>query len=192
MQLVETTPDSRAEIAPELADADDLFRHYYRYIHALARRLQEYAVPYDRAFDAADLAQEIALAVYLGRHYFRPERGKLTAWLGRMAVRTAWAVHKSAHARRRRGSAVCCDEMPELADTAFRSHDAGDCWDVVARLLTPREVRALVMRFAEDQDLRGVGERLGIHSTTAGVLIDEALKKLHRQRFDLLRALGRA
>lgn len=127
------------------------------------RKVRGHAAPCDHAFDVVDLAQEIAIAVYCGRHYFRPERGKLTAWLGRVTVRTAWAVRKSAHTSRRRGSRVtrCCDEMPELPDTADRLQYTGDCWTVVTRVLELKEVRVLVMRFAEDLDLKQIGARLG-------------------------------
>lgn len=45
--------------------------------------------------------QEIAAAVYRGRHYFDPARGRPMAWLGRMAVHTAFAVRESAGAAKR-------------------------------------------------------------------------------------------
>jgi DNA-directed RNA polymerase specialized sigma24 family protein len=80
-------PDSPTNVAPELLDAEALFRNYRRFLYALALRRLEVAAPNDHAFDVDDLAQEISVAVLRGRHYYRPERGRLTTWLARMALR---------------------------------------------------------------------------------------------------------
>jgi DNA-directed RNA polymerase specialized sigma24 family protein len=191
------TDAPRTDIAPELADGAALFRSYYRYLFAIARRLRSRTAPYDRAFDTEDLAQEIASAVFRGRHYFRPERGRLTHWLGRMAVRTAWAVNKSARAHRRDCPAESGERLNALSDaSAARPPVTGDCWPVVARLVTPVELRALVLRFVEELDHKEIGARLAPNcvgrsrEARASQIIDGALKKLYFRRFELLQALG--
>jgi hypothetical protein len=69
---------------------------------------------------------------------------------------------------------------------------------VLARILTPAEVRALALRFGEDLDLKEIAARLwaglapASGASHASRTIDGALKKLHRRRFELLRWLGAA
>ena len=81
-------PDSPTNVAPELLDAEALFRNYRRLpVRPGSAPDSKLPRPNDHAFDVDDLAQEISVAVLRGRHYYRPERGRLTTWLARMAIR---------------------------------------------------------------------------------------------------------
>jgi RNA polymerase sigma factor (sigma-70 family) len=178
-------------IAPELLDADALFRAFGRYILAVANRRIEIAAPTDHAFDADDLAQESAIAIHRGRHYFRPERGRLAPWLAKMVSRTAYAVRKSATATRRGRCETNADErLARLPDPTAAEPVVSDFWAVIARYVTPTELRALVLRFEHELELKAIGARLGFKAACAWEVIKSALKKLHRVRFDLVRALG--
>jgi RNA polymerase sigma factor (sigma-70 family) len=180
--------------APDLA-GDAVYRDYYPFLMVLARDRLDRAAPGDAAFGIEDLVQEIAAAVYRGRKYFDPERGRLTNWLARMASRTAIAIGRSRAAKRVRSVRATVPEdetvLAERPDPRAGEPDyAGDFWQLLAGMLTTTEVRALVLRFVEGLDLNGVGARLGFQAACASAVCDNALKKLHRRRFDLLRALG--
>jgi DNA-directed RNA polymerase specialized sigma24 family protein len=152
------------DAAPDLA-GEAVYRDYYPFLMVLARRGLERAAPNDPAFGVDDLAQEIAAAVYKGRGYFDPARGRLTNWLARMASRTAIAIGRSRAAKRVRSVRATVPEdekvLSERADpSAGEPNYMGDFWQLLAGMLTPTEVRALVLRFVEGLDLNGVGARL--------------------------------
>lgn len=192
MTLTDAAPDMA-----DLSDGDALFRRYYPFILFLGRRRLEYAAPADRAFGADDLAQEIAAAVYRGRHYFRPDRGRLTAWLARMASRTAGMVRKSTTAAKRFRFGAGREPLSDRpAPAADELRDAGAFWQLVAGLLGPLELEVLALRFAAGADLKEIGDHLFAHcagrsrEARASRVLDGALQKLHRRRSDLRRALG--
>jgi DNA-directed RNA polymerase specialized sigma24 family protein len=118
------TDDATDATAPNFDS--DLFRRYYAYLGWLARRWLDRAAPFDRAFGADDLTQEIATAVYRGRAYFRPEKARLTTWLARMASRTADAVRRGARARRRVRTAAEVRDEPRAPGRSAR-RTSGPC-----------------------------------------------------------------
>ena len=76
-----------ADLAPQFADADALFRRYYSYIFAVVRRSLGTRPLTDRSVDAADLAQEAALDAFRNFDSYSPGRGKFTTWIALITSR---------------------------------------------------------------------------------------------------------
>src|SRR5512134_2820250 len=90
-----------ADLAPQLAEADALFRRYYSYIFAVVRRSLGTRPLTDRSVEPADLAQEAALDAFRNIDSYSPGRGKFTTWIALITTRTVSHFWQRRRAKRR-------------------------------------------------------------------------------------------
>ena len=127
------------------------------------------------------LAQDVTQTVFidLARKAGNLPRGVvLTGWLHRHTCYTAATAVRTE--RRRHNREQTAMEMRALDDNTRPE------WEMVApyldeglNRLNPTDRDALVLRFLKQQDLRTVGEALGISEDAAQKRVDRALEKLH-------------
>ncbi|MFH8793642.1 RNA polymerase sigma factor [Streptomyces sp. NPDC017941] len=162
-------------------DPDALAETYRRWgdpVHAAAAR------SLGDAREAEDVAQQVFLAVWRGRHGYRPDRGALGAWIVGITRRK---VADALSARTRRRDLLAA--VAERADTA--PSPAGDPETVVDRVLV-REALArlplpqqqvLALAFLQDLTQTQVAERTGMPLGTVKSHMRRGLRRL-RQALD--------
>jgi len=127
------------------------------------------------------LAQDVAQTVFIDlarKAGSLPDDVALPGWLHRHTCYTATKAVRTE--RRRQGREQTAMEMRALDD------DTRPAWEQVApyldeslNQLNPADRDALVLRFLKQQDLRAVGQALGISDDAAQKRVDRALEKLH-------------
>ncbi|MCX6928291.1 MAG: sigma-70 family RNA polymerase sigma factor [Verrucomicrobia bacterium] len=129
----------------------------------------------------APLAQDVTQTVFIelarqGRSL--PPDVALTAWLHRHTSYTAAKAVRSE--RRRQTREHTAMEMRALDDNTQPDWaQVAPYLDESLNELNPADRDALVLRFLRQQDLRTVGETLGISEDAARKRVDRALEKLH-------------
>jgi RNA polymerase sigma-70 factor (ECF subfamily) len=126
---------------------------------------------------AADVAQEVALQVVMGRGALRDPEA-LDAWVHRIAVRAA--LREAGKARRRRAA--------EEARVALRGSDPGVDADLAAALavldgLPPRQRAALTLRYVHDLPDAAIARALRCRPGTVRSLLSRGRDAV-RERLD--------
>jgi RNA polymerase sigma-70 factor (ECF subfamily) len=166
------------------AALDDLMgRHGERLFHYLLRVLQNEA-------EAADLAQEAFVRVYLQRARFRP-REKFSTWLYTIATNLARDVHR----RRARHPQVSLDAAPDGSGRSFRETlpapkpapdqllESRERVETVRRAVAalPEELRVpLVLAEYEEQSHAEIGAVLNCSPKAVEMRIYRARQELRR------------
>jgi RNA polymerase sigma factor (sigma-70 family) len=127
------------------------------------------------------LAQDVAQTVFIDlarKARSLPDDVALPGWLHRHTCYTATKAVRTERCRQTREQTAM--EMRALDDNTRPE------WELVApyldeslNQLNPADRDALVLRFLKQQDLRAVGEALGISDDAAQKRVDRALEKLH-------------
>lgn len=178
----------KADLAadPDLTDRESLLAGAYPYLISISKKRLGYAAGGDVAVGADDLVQTAALNVHRNLEQFDAARGSFTTFLGLQVERAASNTRSRTTAKKRRRpcrtpqrlAAVADPKTPRPADVASE-HDVADrLWDVVARLVTERELTVLRLRFAEGMEFEQIGGLLGVRWQAAWQSCDSALAKL--------------
>ena len=150
----------------------ELVNRHLNYVYSAALRVVNGDTPLaqdvtqtvfiDLARKAGDLPRDVVLSGWLHRH---------TCYTAATAVRTE---------RRRQIREHTAMEMKALDDnTRPEWEQVAPYLDESLNELNPADRDALVLRFLRQQDLRAVGEALGISEEAARKRVDRALEKLH-------------
>jgi RNA polymerase sigma factor (sigma-70 family) len=127
------------------------------------------------------LAQDVSQTVFIDlarKAESLPGDVGLVGWLHRHTCFTAATAVRTE--RRRQGREQTAMEMRALDDnTRPEWEQVAPYLDESLNQLNPADRDALVLRFLKQQDLRAVGEALGISDDAARKRVDRALEKLH-------------
>jgi RNA polymerase sigma-70 factor (ECF subfamily) len=127
--------------------------------------------------DAEDLTQETFVRAWQKIAGYR-SRWQFTTWLYTIASRLAWT-----HLKRRRPHQHIGHELPDPrlddpAAAAVRREQHGRVWQVAERVLSPMQLSALWLRYADDLGNRDIARILGMTSVGVRVMLFRAREKL--------------
>lgn len=160
---------------------NELVRHTYKRVHAVAVRLT------DNEQDADDVVQDTYVRAFRSLRRFRGD-ARFTTWLHRIATNTAFTLHE----RRTRHTHGDIDAVPDVADISVDADpEASAEVDAVgARLISalnglPSRLRSVVvLRDVHGMSHREIADELEITESAAKV-------RLHRARARLRDVLSR-
>jgi len=138
-----------------------------------------------RQTESPDMAADIAQSVFIGLAQSArtlsprlPEEASVAGWLCRSARNVSLNLRRDEFRRHSR-ERLAMDELNSNSETAPDWERLRTVLDEAMSELDECDYDALVMRYFRNQDLRSVGQALGVSDDTAQKRVSRALDKLH-------------
>jgi RNA polymerase sigma factor (sigma-70 family) len=168
-----------ANSGSDLAFTELVKRHTNLVYSAAARQV-------DGSDLAAEVTQQVFIALARGADALAArvaEDASLAGWLCRSARNIALNTRRNEHRKRSRERLIV-DQLDSDSEPPVDWEQLGPVLDEAMSELTEPDYDALVMRFFKNQDLRSIGQSLGVSDDTAQKRVARALERLRNRLSD--------